>query len=186
MDYVAWDVRLVRPMEFPSKQLIGEFLVHIDKKGRVVLPATLAEIFCAKSKVKGAILSKERPGVLSLWHPDVVEKHISPLEDEIWKLANEPLPPMLFVQLQQFARLLSARRLKVNIESNGRFRIPLASRDFAGIKPEHTCIIVGAGSCIEIWNEEIWSQFIEQEITWFSHTFEKLLGWNQQERTQGR
>lgn len=157
-----------------STPLIGEFFVSVDEQWRVVLPKELSKDFCSGNQVS-AILAKERRGLLSLWHPEVLAKLFDPLIEKVWDMVHAPIPPTQLAEIQNFARLCSARRWTTTVERSGRLTIHSDLRDFAGLKPKQGCVVVGCGFCIELWQPELWSEYVDREIGWFSHLFERLL-----------
>jgi DNA-binding transcriptional regulator/RsmH inhibitor MraZ len=77
-------------------------------------------------------------------------------------------------ETRRFVRLLSARSAEVKVSPKGRMTIPSECRDFLAVKVPGTCVVVGSGVAIELWQPETWHDYLKQEIENFSPLFERL------------
>src|SRR4030042_2399529 len=50
----------------------------------------------------------------------------------------------------------------ISWDSKGRISLPRHARDFAGIKPDHTAIILGNDYCFELWSEEKFNEITRE------------------------
>jgi MraZ protein len=120
------------------------------------------------------LLTKERPGCLGLWAPGQAEEKLAQgrkiLESKIQAGRLEGR----LAEVQALGRLLSTRHRRAPLAGRGRLVIPEGFREFLGVEPGGTVIVVGAAVCIELWKPERWAETIGQEIPDFRKLFEEL------------
>ena len=120
----------------------GEYYNKIDEKGRLRIPPKLKEQLGSKY-----LVTKGGNGCLFVFSGETVAK----LEE---KLSNIPLSD---TQAQKPLRMLFSASFMVEEDNQGRFLIPPKLRAFAGLKSE--AAIIGAGTRIEIWDSEKWTEY---------------------------
>ena len=119
--------------------------LSIDVKGRASMPQRYRSDFSSKNKSKLVITSDKDKCLLiytqSSWA--IIEK----------KLSNLPSynKEAIFIQ-----RLLIGYATESEIDSQGRFLIPIPLREYAGIQKK--IILLGQGSKFELWSENIWNK----------------------------
>lgn len=119
----------------------GQFNHTIDAKGRVSVPAKLkAELG------DNFVTTKGFDGCLYAYSLEGWERFER-------KFAELPLGN---VDARNMTRFFLAGAADCEIDKQGRCNIPQYLRDFA--KLEKDVVFVGAGSHVEIWNEEIWNK----------------------------
>lgn len=152
--------------------LVGESIRSLDDRYRLSLPPELCEELGAEGGE--LLLTKERPGCLGLWRPERVQEKLEQgqriLES---KIAAGRLEGRL-AEVQALGRLLSTRHRSVQLAGRGRLSIPEGFREFLGVEPGGSIVVVGAAVCVELWRPESWSEMIDQQMPEFGKLFDEL------------
>jgi len=152
--------------------ILGESIRRLDERYRLSLPTDLAEPL----ETEGAecVLAKERPGCLSLWNAvrwkPRLEDGVRLVEAKIQagRLAGD------LEDVQRLGRLLSTRHRPVQLAGRGRLVVPEGFREFLGVEPGGTVMVVGAAVCVEIWHPETWSKYVGDQMPAFRKLLEEL------------
>jgi MraZ protein len=64
----------------------------------------------------------------------------------------------------------------VSLAGRGRLVVPEGFREFLGVEPGGTVIVVGAAVCIELWQPSAWHAFITAEMPQFRQQLGELIG----------
>ena len=119
--------------------------LSIDVKGRASMPQRYRRNFCSNKKCRLVITADKDKCLLiyTLKNWEVIEK----------KLSNLPSynKEARFVQ-----RLLIGHATESEIDSQGRFLIPIPLRDYANIQKK--IVLLGQGNKFELWSENIWNK----------------------------
>jgi len=154
--------------------ILGEAALTLDERYRVSIPSEMANLLAGEGSA--CILAKERPGCLSLWEETRWQTKL----DEGVRLVQEKIRAgrldERLVEVQRLGRLLSTRQTSVQLAGRGRLVIPEGFREFLGIEPGGTAMVVGAAVCIEIWQPERWSEQIGQQMPEFRKLLDQLVG----------
>jgi MraZ protein len=126
---------------------LGEYEVSFTAPGRVVLPKKLREAI-NKDVV---VLTKGANQCLAGYEPVAWDKITE-------SLMNNPLTDNVNLDKKRF--LFSATSY-VEIDDQGRFVIPRALLQFAGLNEK--AVIIGVGDHFEIWNEISWAAYISSQ-----------------------
>jgi len=155
-----------------ARLILGETTRALDERYRVSIPSELAEPL--SSHAGDCILAKERPGCLSLWS---VANWQARLDDGVrlveTKIETGRLEGRL-EEVQRLGRLLSTRHRRVQLAGRSRLVVPEGFREFLGVEPGGTVIIVGAAVCVELWHPDRWSQYIGEQMPAFRQLLEEL------------
>ena len=160
-------------MPQPQDLILGEFRRTLDDRYRLSIPAELAE---GLGNVDSAdcILAKERLGCLSLWNAEVWRTKIDPHIDVVRsKLRADGLRDQI-AQVQLLGRLLSTRHTPVQLAGRGRLLIPEGFREFLGVEPGGEVMVIGAATCIEIWQPSAWVKYLERRMPKFQRLLRQL------------
>ena len=139
--------------------ITGEYRYSLDEKGRLMIPARL------RVEIPGNIVILTRGVDKCLWL----------FTHEEWKKVSLSLigSTSLF---QEKARLMQRRIIApaqdTEIDRSGRIIIPTTLREFAGLKKE--CIILGMMESMEIWDEETYRSYLEENETKFKEAAEEI------------
>ena len=119
--------------------------LSIDVKGRASMPQRYRSDFSSKNKSKLVITADKDKCLLiytqSSWA--IIEKKLSNL-------------PSYNKEARFIQRLLIGYATESEIDSQGRFLIPIPLREYAGIQKK--IILLGQGSKFELWSENIWNK----------------------------
>jgi len=152
--------------------ILGEFRRVYDERYRIALPPECVGPIGGDDAE--CVLAKEREGCLSLWNAELWKQKIDGgLEVLKTKLQHSFLDRDL-AKVQRFARLLSTRSRPVKLGQRGRLLVPEGFREFLAVEPNSEVLIVGAGVCLEIWNPQVWVNYLRGDIGEFNSLFKEL------------
>lgn len=123
---------------------MNTFHHSVDKKGRIFIPSKLRE-----ELGEGFVVSVPLDG----------QPCLSVYPAEMWNSIQAKIESLPMLQKLKVQRFVNARACKADCDAQGRVNVPAELRSYAGIV-ENVCII-GNGSTIEIWDEDIWSEKYE-------------------------
>ena len=156
-----------------NQLILGEATRTIDARFRLSLPPEMAELLAAD---KGdCILAKERPGCLSLWNAATWQTR---LDEGVQLVVSKILARRLDARLddvQRLGRLLSTRHRPVQLAGRGRLVVPDGFREFLGVEPGGTVMVIGAAVCVEIWHPEKWQAYVGEQMPDFRQLLDTLL-----------
>lgn len=139
--------------------LSGEFVNNIDEKGRIMIPVKL------RASIGGDTLVITRGVDKCLW--------LFPVEE--WKRVSQQIMSATSI-LQSKARMIQRRIIapahETEIDKAGRIIIAPALRAFAEFKKE--CVILGINNHIEIWDQEVYQKYWEENEADFQNAAEEL------------
>jgi len=121
--------------------------LSMDVKGRASMPQRYRKYFYSNMKPKSKlVITADKDKCLLIY----TQKNWAIIEE---KLSNLPSynKEARFVQ-----RLLLGYTTESEIDSQGRFLIPIPLRDYAGIQKK--IILLGQGNKFELWAENIWKK----------------------------
>lgn len=131
---------------------LGEFEYKIDEKGRVPVPPK----FRSELSKDGLLLTQG------------IEKCITAYTASEWKKLADSLTTGSVTRnkLRRLNRAIFATAFSLRIDGQGRVALPITLRQYAGIEDE--VVIVGANTCFELWNKELWAieKAASQEQAW--------------------
>ena len=147
---------LVLPV-LSTPMFIGEFSHTLDNKGRVACPAK----FRADLK-KGAVVTRGLDNCLFVFTRAEWNKLAE-------KLAALPLAQ---ANSRDFARLMLAGAMDIELDKQGRAMLPEYLRQFAGLKKD--VVVAGLYTRLEIWDKTTWEQFKAKTESQSSEIAERL------------
>lgn len=157
----------------PPQLLQGEHRRTVDDRFRISIPGELADPLTREGPE--CILAKEMPGALSVWSAfqwqGGLEKEVHAVSAllQAGRLADR------VDVVQSFGRLLSTRHRPVQLTGRGRLLIPEGFREFLGVDPGSSVLIIGAALCVEIWHPDAWLRHLEEQIPQFRRILNQLL-----------
>lgn len=117
----------------------------LDDKGRLALPAVLRRAL-AKYDVNSLVLTFYG-GALWGWTPDVFEQSIEgPIAEQ------DPFDP----SVAQFSHAILAPAQDLELDRQGRIRIPPMLRKLAGLDRE--VVVNSLGNRLEVWDKAAWDE----------------------------
>jgi len=144
--------------------LLGEYHRLLDERHRLSIPGDMVQGLGAAQEL---LLVKERPGALSLWNA----QQWQPRWDQDLELIESKMQAGRLAgrtaDVQMWGRLLSTRQRTIRLAQRGRLLVPEGFREFLGVEPGGSVMVVGAALCVEIWHPENWRQHLATEIPKF-------------------
>ncbi len=140
----------------------GEYDHTLDRKGRLIIPAKLREVF-RENYIEKFFITRGLDKCLFLF-----------TEDE-WRLQEQKFRSISFTnaQARTFNRLYFSGASEVNCDRQGRILIHHTLKVFAAIKKEVT--IIGVSNRIEIWSKSQWQEFYQNNRDSFEEIAEKII-----------
>lgn len=143
---------------------IGEFEHQMDEKGRMIIPA------------------KFRDGLGSAF---VVTRGLDeclfvyPREE--WDQLETRLRKLSFTKkdARAFTRFFFSGAAECDIDKQNRINIPSVLRKYAKLDKE--CVVIGVSSRVEIWNKQIWDEYVEGSAESFAEIAEGLFDGEEKE-----
>jgi MraZ protein len=129
----------------------GASVLTLDAKGRMAMPAKYRDQLMASCNGR-LIITVDRDRCLLLYPLPAWEE----IEFQLSQL------PGLDQHVRHLLRNLMGSSEELELDAQGRIRLPPALREFANL--EKRVALVGLGRKFELWNEETW---VEQRDAWF-------------------
>ena len=122
----------------------GEYRHNLDAKGRLSIPAKL------RAQCPGSVyVTIGNDGWLNVYNEEGWQNYYAKLS----KLKQNKK------SARAFLRLVTSRVSECEFDKMGRINIPALLREHSHL--EKSCVIVGSGDHMEIWNEDAWDQYID-------------------------
>ncbi len=134
--------------------LTGTYTRTLDDKGRLAVPKRLREQF-GEEKLSSLYVAPGTERSLALYSAAAF--------DTLAQRLAERSPNR--TEVRNYLRLFYSRAEKIDIDGQGRVRIPDRLLDFAALK--HEVVLLGVHDHAELWNEGLWQEFLgrhEQEF----------------------
>ncbi len=154
--------------------ILGEFPRSLDERHRLSIPTELVNSLAGEGI--DCILTKERPGCLSLWSAAAWQARLDQGVELIKSKMRAGKLDGKLEEVQLLGRLLSTRHKTVQLAGRGRLSIPDGFREFLQVEQGGDVIVVGAGVCVEIWNPRAWLAHLESHMSEFRQLLDKLSG----------
>lgn len=140
----------------------GEYLHSIDRKGRLILPAKFREVAKANFTEKFFVTRG-------------LDKCLFMFAEDEWKAQEQKFKVLPFTkqEVRKFNRLYFSGAIDVIPDRQGRILLPQYLKDFANIKRD--VVIIGVSNRIEIWSQELWSEFYKTYRDTFEEISEKMI-----------
>jgi len=127
--------------------LTGTYQRNLDDKNRVAIPKRLRDQFQDKS-LASLYVAPGTEKSLALYSPHEFERLAERLSAGA---SNRP-------GYQNYLRLLYGRTEEVQLDSQGRVRLPDWLVEFAGLKKD--VVLLGVQDHAEIWDQDHWQEFL--------------------------
>src|SRR5207248_9354448 len=124
--------------------LTGTYERSLDEKLRIALPKRLRDVLAGQEKL---VVTLGTDGALAIF----TEATFAGLADKL--AARSPTGP----EVRAFSRLLYAQSQSVEIDSQGRVRLPAELIRLAALEDE--VVLLGVGDRIELWNKSRWQAY---------------------------
>lgn len=135
----------------------GENKHTVDSKGRLVMPAKFRDALG-----EGYVMTKGLDQCIFLF----------PLEE--WKRMEEKLKalPLTHKNARAFVRYFFSGACDGVLDKQGRAKIPQNLMDYA--KLDSKSVVIGVGTRIEIWSEELWGAYNDDESLSYDQIAQQL------------
>ncbi len=136
----------------------GQYSHTVDEKGRIIVPSVFRE------KLQG-----------TLYLSRGIEQCIFLYPEDSWQILYEKIASLSLTrrETRDFARLFLSTVATVALDSQGRIALPPYLRNYAKI--ERKVVLVGVGTRIEIWEEEIWKAYVSTAEKRFAEISEHIV-----------
>ena len=124
---------------------LGEFIHKVDSKNRIMMPSEFREalpgdFYITKGPEKSLIIYTE----------DEFQKKSAALDELVYENKKN----------RAIKRLFFSSTVKTCLDKQGRVLINKSLKDYASIDKE--AMVIGNNSTIEIWDMEIWNEYINE------------------------
>jgi MraZ protein len=149
--------------------LTGTYERALDEKLRLALPKRFRELLAGQpegSDGNGQLLflTPGTDGSLALFAGPAFARMAEKLA------AQSPTAQ----DVRAFGRLLYAQSQSVELDGQGRFRVPPELLRLAGLGRE--CVLIGVGDHIELWDKARWQAYLENQQPRYDQLAESALG----------
>ena len=139
--------------------ITGEYHISLDDKGRIMLPAKVRSGFLGNTVVLTQGVDK------CLWVFEPAEwKQIC---DNLMESTN-----MFQARARLIQRRIIAPAQENELDRSGRINVSPALREYAGLHKE--CVVLGVGTYLEIWDEQKYMSYWEENESEFQQAAEEL------------
>ena len=140
---------------------IGEYRHTLDEKGRIAIPAKLRYSKVGEDEYWVATKGFDR--CLFLYPRYEWERIVKKINERLSFTKKED---------RSFLRMFISPATEQAVDRQGRIAIPQSLREYAGIQKE--VVTLGAVNRIEIWSEESWNRYKEENEKSFDVIGEKI------------
>lgn len=137
---------------------MGEYHHNIDIKGRIIIPSKVRE-----DLGENFIVTRGLDGCLFIYPKVEWDNIINKYKD---------LPDTK--EKRQFMRIFLSGATVCEYDKQGRINIPKPLIDYAKLQKD--CIIIGVDERLEVWSEECWCEFINNNEENLSDIADSLFG----------
>ncbi|MFN0056327.1 MAG: division/cell wall cluster transcriptional repressor MraZ [Planctomycetales bacterium] len=142
--------------------LSGTIARTLDEKQRVAVPKRLLDDF-GETDLASLFVAPGTEKSLLIYSPAGFER----LARRMAKKTSQP------AQVRHFKRLFYSRAERVDLDAQGRIRIPERLVDFALLKRD--VVLLGVQDHMELWDAAAWSTFLEQTSAGFDQIADAAL-----------
>lgn len=143
--------------------LLGEFEIALDAKGRFLLPASFRKQL-PEGAAERFVINRGFESCLTLYPMDSWNQ----LAEKVNKL-NDFNP-----KVREFKRLFMNGANLVDVDSAGRVLVPKSLQEYAGIKKE--VVFSAQGSKVELWDKDTYYEYIKNSAAGFSDLAAEVIG----------
>lgn len=140
--------------------LMGEYRHTIDDKGRLTIPSKIRY-----ELGEGFVITRGLDKCLSIYPKEEWDNIIQKYKE---------LPQTKDVR--NFMRIFLSGATTLEFDKQGRINIPMPLIEFADLKKE--CIIIGVNDRLEVWSQDNWQSFINDNEEKFSDIADNLFNSN--------
>lgn len=137
---------------------MGEFSHALDEKGRMIVPVKFRE-----GLGTSFVITRGLDKCLFVY----------PMKE--WEILENKLKslPMTRSDARQFVRFFFSGATECELDKQGRILIPATLRSYADLNRD--CVVLGVSNRVEIWSQQIWSDYAEGAESSFAEVAENLV-----------
>ncbi len=137
---------------------LGTHAPRLDDKGRLILPAKFREQLAG-----GLVMTKGQERCLYVFPMAEFERITEAMRQA----------PVTSKAARDYMRVFLSGASDEVPDRQGRVTIPPSLRRYAGL--ERDCVVVGAGSRVELWDAAAWDRYLAEQEQAFSELSEEVL-----------
>ncbi|MBO3142332.1 division/cell wall cluster transcriptional repressor MraZ [Dermatophilus congolensis] len=137
---------------------LGTHTPRLDEKGRLILPAKYRERLAP-----GLVVTRGQEHCL----------YIFPMDEFVRVADGLRSAPMTSKAARDYMRVFLSGASDEIPDKQGRFTIPPALRQYAGLDKELT--VIGAGSRLEVWDSTAWEEYLAASEESFAAQAEEVV-----------
>ncbi len=140
----------------------GEYEHAIDRKGRVIIPATFRKTL-------------QTNNIDTLFLTRGLDECLFVFAESEWRVVEAHFKQIPFTKAEgrKFNRLFFSGATEVTLDRLGRLLVPKHLKEFAKIKQD--VVVVGVSTRMEIWAKDKWREFYETSRQSFEEVAERVL-----------
>lgn len=142
--------------------LTGTFQRALDDKQRLAFPKRLRDAM-GNDELKELYVAPEVGRSLSVFSPDTFERRAARIEQQSTARSS----------VANYLRLYYSQAERVEIDSQGRIRLPERLVEFAQLKQD--IVLLGVNDHVEIWDQVIWNEFLSEHSQGFDQLASEAL-----------
>lgn len=142
-------VKCVASKSILGMAFTGTHVRTLDDKSRLAIPKPFRDLLCADGS-STIVMAPETDRAVSLFSLAPFQRRA----DEIRSRAENSQ------EMRTYLRLYFSQAESVEIDKQGRIRVPDRLMEFAGLKQE--VVLLGVNDRVELWDRSRWDQFLAQ------------------------
>lgn len=138
--------------------LMGEFNHTIDNKNRLIIPSKF------RQELEGSVITRGLDKCLAIYPKNEWDNIVNKLKSL----------PFTKSSARNVSRFIFSGADTISFDKMGRITIPNSLSSYANLSKD--CIIIGVNDRLEIWDKNVYDEFISNNIDDFSNMAENLFG----------
>jgi MraZ protein len=140
------------------KVLLGTHTPKLDEKGRLILPSKFRD-----ELGDGVVITRGQERCLYVFS----SKEFASVHEKIRQA------PVTNEEARRYLRVFLSGATDETPDKQGRVLLPSLLRDYAGLDRE--LVIIGVGSRAEIWDAQIWNEYLSRNEEGFANQAEEVI-----------
>lgn len=137
---------------------LGTHQPRLDDKGRLFLPARFRDDLAA-----GLVITRGQERCLYVFTAGEFSRLYEQMRGA----------PVTSKRARDYLRVFLSGASQETPDKQGRVTVPQPLRDYAGLSKD--CVVIGAGSRLEVWDAEAWETYLAANETAFAEQSEEVL-----------
>ena len=137
---------------------LGTHTPRLDDKGRLFLPAKFRERLAS-----GVVLTRGQERCL----------YVYPMDEFLRVAETMAIAPVTSKAVRDYLRVFLSGASDEIPDKQGRVTVPATLREYAGLTRD--CTVIGAGSCVELWDTTAWNTYLAGTEQAFADQSEEVI-----------